>query len=111
MQKQKLQQKLGFNLSPQQIQFLCLLQIPLASLNRRIQDELEDNPALEEGENSEDISLDELEEDNPNSYKYRQNNTPDFTEVQISNSEEKKNAAWGPKNVYFLDVTFALLAP
>ena len=88
MQKQKLQQKLGFNLSPQQIQFLSLLQIPLASLNRRIQDELEDNPALEEGENSEDISLDELEEDNPNSYKYRQNNTPDFTEVQISNSEE-----------------------
>jgi len=88
MQKQKLQQKLGFNLSPQQIQFLSLLQIPLASLNSRIQDELEDNPALEEGENSEDISLDELEEDNPNSYKYRQNNTPDFTEVQISNSEE-----------------------
>ena len=88
MQKQKLQQKLGLNLSPQQIQFLSLLQIPLASLNSRIQEELEDNPALEEGENSEDISLDELEEDNPNSYKYRQNNTPDFTEVQISNSEE-----------------------
>ena len=88
MQKQKLQQKLGFNLSPQQIQFLSLLQIPLASLNSRIQEELEDNPALEEGENSEDISLDELEEDNPNSYKYRQNNTPDFTEVQISSSEE-----------------------
>ena len=88
MQKQKLQQKLGLNLSPQQFQFLSLLQIPLASLNSRIQEELEDNPALEEGENSEDISLDELDEDNPNSYKYRQNNTPDFTEVQISNSEE-----------------------
>ena len=88
MQKQKLQQKLGLNLSPQQIQFLSLLQIPLASLNSRIQEELEDNPALEEGENSEDISLDELEEDNPNSYKYRQNNTPDFTEIQIANSEE-----------------------
>lgn len=88
MQKQKLQQKLGINLSPQQIQFLSLLQIPLASLNSRIQEELEDNPALEESEKSEDISIDELDDENPNSYKYRQNNNTEYSEVQISNSEE-----------------------
>lgn len=88
MQKQKLQQKLGFNLSPQQIQFLALLQIPLASLDSRIQEELEDNPALEETEKSEDISIDEMEEDYPNSYKYKQQTNSDYSEVQISEFEE-----------------------
>lgn len=88
MQKQKLQQKLGFNLSPQQIQFLALLQIPLASLDSRIQEELEDNPALEETERSEDISIDEMEEDDSNSYKYKQQTNSDYSEVQISEFEE-----------------------
>jgi len=88
MQKQKLQQKLGFNLSPQQIQFLALLQIPLASLDSRIQEELEDNPALEETEKSEDISIDEMEEDYSNSYKYKQETNSDYSEVQISDFEE-----------------------
>ncbi len=36
-------------LSPQQIQFVKLLQIPTAELSTRIEDELEENPALEEG--------------------------------------------------------------
>lgn len=88
MHKQKLQQKFGLNLSPQQIQFLSLLQIPLSSLNSRIQEELEENPALEESEKSEDISIDELDDENLNSYKYRQNNPAEYSEVQISNSQE-----------------------
>ena len=57
MPKQRLQQKQKFNLTPQQIQFLSLLQIPLSSLNSRIQEELEENPALEESEKSEDVSI------------------------------------------------------
>ena len=64
MSKQRLQQKQKFNLTPQQIQFLSLLQIPLSSLNSRIQEELEENPALEESEKSEDISIDEIEQEN-----------------------------------------------
>ena len=48
MSKQRLQQKQYQNLSPQQIQFLGLLQIPNVALEKRIEDELEDNPALEE---------------------------------------------------------------
>ena len=48
MQKQRLKQLIGLNLSPQQIQFMNLLQIPLMSLEKRIEDELESNPALEE---------------------------------------------------------------
>lgn len=48
MQKQRLKQEIGLKLSPQQIQFLGLLQIPLLSLEKRIEEELENNPALEE---------------------------------------------------------------
>ena len=48
MQKQRLKQEIGLKLSPQQIQFMNLLQIPLMSLEKRIEDELESNPALEE---------------------------------------------------------------
>lgn len=44
-QSLQLQQKL----SPQQIQFIKLLQIPAAELEARIQEELTDNPFLEEG--------------------------------------------------------------
>lgn len=48
MLKQKLSQKLLQKLSPQQIQLMKLLQIPTASLEERIKEELEVNPALEE---------------------------------------------------------------
>ena len=50
MQKQRLKQNQQLRLSPQQIQFLSLLQIPIVSLEKRIEEELEDNPALEESE-------------------------------------------------------------
>ena len=109
MQKQKLQQKTGLNLSPQQIQFLSLLQIPLASLNSRIQEELEENPALEESEKSEDISIDELDDENPNSYKYRQNNTAEYSEVQISNSEESLSD-YLKKQLFLLNFTLIIIA-
>ncbi len=58
MNKQRLQQKQYQNLSPQQIQFLGLLQIPIVALEKRIEEELEENPALEEDE-QEEISLSE----------------------------------------------------
>lgn len=48
MLRQNLQQKLLQKLSPQQIQFIKLLQIPTVSLDTRIKEELEDNPALED---------------------------------------------------------------
>ena len=46
--KQRLQQNQKLKLSPKQIQFLGLLQIPITSLEHRIEEELEKNPALEE---------------------------------------------------------------
>ena len=48
MLRQNLQQKLLQKLSPQQIQFIKLLQVPTVSLDTRIKEELEDNPALED---------------------------------------------------------------
>lgn len=62
MQKLGLNQSLQQKLSPQQIQFIKLLQVPTAELEARIEEELEINPALEEGEEQEkieDVNTDE----------------------------------------------------
>tara|TARA_B100000700_G_C14970956_1_gene821356 strand:- start:261 stop:1613 length:1353 start_codon:yes stop_codon:yes gene_type:complete len=88
MPKQRLQQNQKFNLTPQQIQFLSLLQIPLSSLNSRIEEELEENPALEETEESEDVSIDDIDQDNINSYKYRQQSSSEYLEIPVSESQE-----------------------
>ncbi len=53
MQKLSLNQSLQQKLSPQQIQFIKLLQVPTAELENRIEEELEINPVLEEGSESE----------------------------------------------------------
>ena len=55
MSKQRLEQKFGFTLSPQQIQFLGLLQTPIVLLEKKIEDELEENPALEEEEEDSEV--------------------------------------------------------
>lgn len=47
---QGLQQKLQQKLSPQQIQLMKLLQVPTALLEERLKEEIEENPALEMGE-------------------------------------------------------------
>ena len=59
MLNQKLQQKLLQKLSPQQIQLMKLLQLPVAQLEQRIKEELEINPALEEGLEETDFELNE----------------------------------------------------
>lgn len=51
---QSLQQKLLQKLSPQQIQLMKLLQVPTANLEERLKEELEENPALELGEEDHD---------------------------------------------------------
>jgi len=48
MLKQNQQLKLIQKISPQQIQFIKLLQVPTASLDQRIKEEIEQNPALED---------------------------------------------------------------
>ncbi len=48
-------QRQELKLSPQQIQLLKLLQLPLIELEQRIKEEIEANPALEENENGEEF--------------------------------------------------------
>jgi RNA polymerase sigma-54 factor len=55
MLKQNLSQKMLQKLSPQQIQLMKLLQIPTATLEQRIKEELEANPALEESEDYNEV--------------------------------------------------------
>jgi RNA polymerase sigma-54 factor len=50
--KQQFSQKQELRLSPQQIQLMKLLQIPVTELDQRIKQEIEENPALELGEDS-----------------------------------------------------------
>lgn len=70
MLKQSLSQKMTQKLSPQQIQLMKLLQIPTLALEQRIKEELENNPALEEGVTTieekefEDQDYDDKDQDN-----------------------------------------------
>jgi RNA polymerase sigma-54 factor len=59
---QSLQQKLLQKLSPQQIQLMKLLQVPTANLEERIKEELEENPALEQGEDGHEEEGDLVDE-------------------------------------------------
>ena len=65
MLKQSLQQKLSQKLSPQQIQLMKLIQLPLQAMEQRVKQEIEENPALEEGaeyEASEDAEFEDYDE-------------------------------------------------
>jgi len=61
MQKLNLSQVLSQKLSPQQIQFIKLLQVPTAELDARVEEELEINPALEEGREEDKTENDEMD--------------------------------------------------
>ena len=108
MLKQQLNFKLSQKLSPQQIQLMKLIQLPTQAFEQRIKQEMEENPALEDGkeekideyddlgnENSEDdydnetieteIDVDEyLSDDEIPSYRLNANNySPDDDDRQV----------------------------
>lgn len=62
MLKQQLSQKLLQKLSPQQIQLMKLLQVPTMELEQRIKEEIEENPALEEGKEEVDEFSDDYDD-------------------------------------------------
>ena len=62
MLRQSLQHKLLQKLSPQQIQLMKLLQVPTIALEQRIKEELEENPALDEGKEDLEEDLQEADE-------------------------------------------------
>ena len=57
MQKLQLRQNQSQKLSPQQIQFIKLLQLSNSNIEAEIKKEIEENPALEENEKNENIAL------------------------------------------------------
>ena len=59
MLKQQLKFKLSQKLSPQQIQLMKLIQLPIQSFEQQILREIEENPALASGKEKED-NLDEF---------------------------------------------------
>lgn len=63
MQKLSLNQSLSQKLSPQQIQFIKLLQVPTAELDTRVEEELEINPALEEGREEPEVQAETENDD------------------------------------------------
>jgi RNA polymerase sigma-54 factor len=71
--KQYLVQKLEQRLSPQQIQLMKLLQVPTMELDQRIKQEIEENPALEEGADFEDDEYDNADDEDE-----FDNDEPDF---------------------------------
>ena len=87
MNKQKLQQIQQLKLTPQQIQFLGLLQIPIIALEKRIEEELEENPVLEE-EEEEPINIEE--ESNIN-YQKKPNDSEEYNLSKFQANEQKKS--------------------
>tara|TARA_R110001592_G_scaffold23456_3_gene91992 strand:- start:30064 stop:31524 length:1461 start_codon:yes stop_codon:yes gene_type:complete len=63
MLKQQLQQKLLQKLSPQQIQLMKLIQLPTLALEQKIKEEIETNPALDEGSETDSNEDDEFDYD------------------------------------------------
>lgn len=82
--KQGLELKQVQKLSPLQIQTIKLIELPIQELEQKVKSELEDNPVLddspaqeknEEDDEPKDISIDEIDEDDPiPAYKLRVNN-------------------------------------
>lgn len=95
--KQYLSAKLEQRLSPQQIQLMKLLQVPTMELEQRIKQEIEENPALEEGmdkdedEFEEDIDQDETsEEDDFNIEDYLSDDADYKTQVNNTSKDDEE---------------------
>ncbi|MEN9346424.1 MAG: hypothetical protein RLZZ60_1893 [Bacteroidota bacterium] len=84
MLKQSLSQKLLQKLSPQQIQFIKLLQMTTIDFEERVEQELLDNPALEKGDDDND----------PNSFSASETKSDEF------NNESSMNDDFNSEDAY-----------
>lgn len=65
MQKLGLHQKLQQRLSPLQVQLIKMLEVPTMEMEQRVERELIENPALEEGKDKDDVNSDDDSTENP----------------------------------------------
>ena len=104
MQKLELRQNHSQKLTPQQIQFIKLLQLSNSNIDSEIKKELEDNPALEETENNRN---EEVEISNNENYNYSQKRDSEFygfsKESNISNIESFRESLLTQINYLDLD--------
>ncbi len=95
MLNQKLQLKLSQKLSPQQIQLMKLIQLTTAELEQKIKNEIEENPALEQGKESLENDSNEFEsnseEGDVNVDDYLSDEPEEFNQNYCSNQEESTN--------------------
>lgn len=87
MQKLTMNQSLSQKLSPQQIQFIKLLQIPTVELQTRIQEELDINPALEDAREESFDAPDTKKEENDSNETDNNNN-----EFEDNNTNEENDS-------------------
>ena len=104
MLKQQFNLKLSQKLSPQQIQLMKLIQLPTQAFEQRLQQEIEENPALDTGKEKNENDADN-EFSNENSEEYEANN--DDADINIDeylSDDEEFVAASQRKNVTLTDV-------
>ena len=80
--KQFLQFKLSQKLSPQQIQLMKLIQLPTQAFEQRLKQELEENPALDTGKES-DNSEDDYDDFDNSSDEYNDSDTIDAGDINV----------------------------
>ncbi len=106
MLNQSLSQKQLQKLSPQQIMLMKLIQVPVASLEQRIKEEIMENPALEdpddpseENEETDDFDKEETEEIDSSEDEFDLNDYFDEEDYDIPNQKLKINNT-SPDNDY-----------
>lgn len=88
MQRLGLNQSLQQKLSPQQIQFIKLLQVPTAELEQRIEEEMELNPVLEEGEQEDEVPQTEENKEEEAPQQETEDNFNDQEDQPLSKEED-----------------------
>ena len=83
MLKQNLQFKLSQKLSPQQIQLMKLIQLPTQAFEQRLQEELVENPALEESSKEDNYEDDYEVNSNEDDYDDYDNDHIDTQDINI----------------------------
>ncbi len=112
MLKQFLNLKLSQKLSPQQIQLMKLIQLPTQAFEQRLKEEMNENPALETGNEEEDFDKEEYDDAEYDDYEDNENinteeinideylsndETPDYkTQVNNYSEEERESPLAAP---------------
>ena len=101
MLKHSLQFKLSQKLSPQQIQLMKLIQLPTQAFEQRLEEELVENPALENGKDE----VDEYDDDfNDSSDDYDEDNERIETDINIDeylSNDETPDYKYQANNYWF----------